>query len=81
MINSMLVHIRSQVIAAYLADKYRDEGASFDLPTPELRAADMLVQRIHDQYVAPIQVSHPAILLGCQLPGVIQSLIRAKKVL
>ncbi|EIE26071.1 glutathione S-transferase [Coccomyxa subellipsoidea C-169] len=45
----------SQVIAAYLADKYRDEGASFDLPTPELRAKDMLVQRIHDQYIAPIQ--------------------------
>ncbi len=48
-----------QVIAAYLADKYRDEGASFDLPTPELRANDMLVQRIHDQYIAPIQAGTP----------------------
>ena len=44
------------MIASYLADKYRDEGASFDLPTPELRAHDQLVQRIHDQYIAPIQV-------------------------
>ncbi|CAL8470316.1 g9858 [Coccomyxa elongata] len=45
----------SEVIASYLADKYKDEGASFDLPTPELRAHDKLVQRIHDQYIAPIQ--------------------------
>ncbi|BDA44426.1 hypothetical protein COCOBI_05-6100 [Coccomyxa sp. Obi] len=45
----------SEVIASYLADKYRDEGASFDLPTPELHAHDKLVQRIHDLYIAPIQ--------------------------
>lgn len=45
------------MIASYLADKYEDEGASFNLPTPELRAHDKLVQRVHDQYIAPIQVT------------------------
>jgi len=43
------------VIAAYLAEKYENEGASFKLPTPELRANDLLVRRIHDHYITPIQ--------------------------
>ena len=47
-----------QVIASYLADKYAEEGPSFALDTPELRAHDALAQRIHDLYIIPIQ-AHP----------------------
>ena len=44
-----------QVIASYLNDKYSDEGASFDLHSPEDRANDMLARRVLDLYISPIQ--------------------------
>ena len=46
----------AQVIASYLCDKYKGEGASFELPTPEDRANDLLARRVHDLYIGPIQV-------------------------
>ena len=51
-----------QVIASYLADKYAEEGPSFALDTPELRANDALAQRIHDQYITPVQARPPHLL-------------------
>lgn len=45
----------SDVIASYLCDKYRGEGASFELPSPEDRANDLLARRVHDLYIGPIQ--------------------------
>ena len=51
-----------QVIASYLNDKYSDEGASFDLHSPEDRANDMLARRVLDLYISPIQARHPICL-------------------
>ena len=48
--------MRVQVIASYLCDKYKSEGASFELPSPEDRANDLLARRVHDLYIGPIQV-------------------------
>ncbi len=46
----------AQVIASYLCDKYKGEGTSFELPSPEDRANDLLARRVHDLYIGPIQV-------------------------
>ena len=48
-----------QVIALYLNDKYSDEGASFELHSPEDRANDLLARRMIDSYICPIQVHTP----------------------
>ena len=48
-----------QVIASYLNDKYSDEGASFELHSPEDRANDLLARRMIDSYICPIQVYTP----------------------
>lgn len=45
----------SQVIEAYLLDKYRGTGPDLLPPTPEARAVATLVVRIHDLYMAPVQ--------------------------
>ena len=49
--------MRSQAIASYLVDKYQgaDYGPTFALDTPEERAHDHLVQRMHDIYICSIQ--------------------------
>lgn len=49
----------AQVIAAYLADKYCEDGPSFQLSSPEQRANDLLARRIHDLYICSIQARHP----------------------
>ncbi|KAL4440204.1 hypothetical protein ABPG75_003205 [Micractinium tetrahymenae] len=45
----------SQVIEAYLLDKYSGVGPSLQPPTPELRARAHLARRVHDLYIQPIQ--------------------------
>lgn len=45
----------SQVIEAYLLDKYEGVGPSLLPPTPELRAKAQLAGRIHDLYIQPLQ--------------------------
>jgi hypothetical protein len=42
----------------YLLDKYRHVGPSLLADTPEDRAIGNLVARIHDVYIAPIQVGY-----------------------
>lgn len=45
-----------QVIVQYLLDKYSAKGPSLLAATPELRAKAALATRIHDLYIAPVQV-------------------------
>lgn len=45
----------SQVIESYILDKFRGVGPDLIPGTPELRAHAILMARIHDQYIAPIQ--------------------------
>lgn len=45
----------SQVIEAYLLDKYAGVGPSLQPPTPELRAKAQLARRVHDLYIQPLQ--------------------------
>lgn len=47
----------SQVIEAYLLDKYGSVGPSLLPATPEARARAALVRRVHDLYLQPIQAS------------------------
>ena len=45
----------SQVIEAYMLDKFADHAPSLQPPTPELRARAALAVRLHDLYIAPVQ--------------------------
>jgi len=45
----------SDTIARYIIDAYADAGPSFVPATPEARALDNLISRIHDVYIAAIQ--------------------------
>jgi len=45
----------SDTIARYLVDAYADVAPSFTPATPELRALDNLIARIHDVYLVSIQ--------------------------
>ena len=47
----------SEVIVQYLLDKYSAKGPSLLATSPELRAKAALATRIHDLYIAPVQVS------------------------
>lgn len=47
----------SDTIARYLLDKYADIAPSFTPATPELRALDNLIARLHDVYLVAIQAA------------------------
>lgn len=47
----------SEVIVQYICDRFGDRGPSMRAATPELRARAALATRIHDIYVASVQVS------------------------
>ena len=50
----------SEVIVQYILDKHSKKGPSLLAETPELRAKAALVTRIHDLYIAPVQVGRGA---------------------
>lgn len=54
----------SEVIVSYLLDKYSGVGPSLRASTPELRARGALATRIHDIYIASIQVRHAFLLFA-----------------
>mmetsp|Transcript_27771 Transcript_27771/g.90559 ORF Transcript_27771/g.90559 Transcript_27771/m.90559 type:complete len:226 (+) Transcript_27771:2-679(+) len=62
----------SRVISAFLADKYRDSGPSLLAETPEARARALLLNSIHDLYIASPNSSDPAVTAnqGCGYKGV-----------
>lgn len=46
----------SAVIAGFLLDKHAGQGPSMAAATPEARARGALAVRVHDLYIAPVQV-------------------------
>lgn len=52
--NSLAIY-ESDTVARYLIDKHSDTEPSFVPKTPELRALDNLIARIHDVYIVAIQ--------------------------
>lgn len=75
----------SRVIAAYLADLYKDRGPSLMASTPEGRARADLINSIHDLYIASPNSSDPSVTAnqGCGYKGVelIDGTSRASKLL
>lgn len=49
-------HHHNKVIVGYILDRWADRGPSLRAATPELRARAALATRVHDLYVAPVQV-------------------------
>jgi glutathione S-transferase len=62
----------ARVVSAYIADRYAEIGPALNPPTPELRAKSMLINQIHDLYLASPNSSHPSVTAtqGCMYKAV-----------